>query len=181
MLVFFICYYFLSLFSLSNNVLYSEQIFKGRSIQNTLQISDSIKENIDSLKTDVYDTIVIHTEFGGASWYGSNGVDGIKHTDGYDGKKSASGIYFDTHTRMAAHKMLPFGTLARITNLKNGTSTIVEIVDRGPYSKGRIIDLSWASKNELNMGGTTNVKLEVIEIRKNGIKLTNKELNCFYK
>jgi rare lipoprotein A len=130
-------------------------------------------ENINKIDT-VYKPLI----GGGASWYGSNGVPGIKHTDDYHGKKSASGVRFDTHTRMAAHKTLPFGTLVRVTNVKNNLSTIVEIVDRGPYAKGRVIDLSWYSKNKIEMAPTGVVKLEQVILYKNGKEIVPDDLYC---
>ena len=65
----------------------------------------------------------------------------------------------------AAHKTLPFGTRVRVTNLSNGKSVVVRINNRGPYSKGRIIDLSQAafSKIENMSKGVTKVKLEIVK------------------
>ncbi len=91
-------------------------------------------------------------EEGIASWYGP----------GFHGRKTASGERFDTHELTAAHKTLPFNTLVKVTNLENGKSTIVRINDRGPYSRGRIIDLSFAAKNEIDMGGLVKVRIEVV-------------------
>jgi len=88
---------------------------------------------------------------GVASWYGP----------GFHGRKTASGEKFDTHDLTAAHKSLPFNTYLRVTNLENGKSTIVRVNDRGPYSRGRIIDLSMAAKQEIEMGGLAQVRIEV--------------------
>lgn len=60
----------------------------------------------------------------------------------FHGKKTASGKRFDMNKMTAAHKKLPFGTIVRITNEANGKSVVVEIIDRGPFVKGREIDLS---------------------------------------
>lgn len=103
-------------------------------------------------------------ETGEASWYGP----------GFHGRKTASGERFDTHDFTAAHKTLPFGTLLKVTNLENNRSTIVRVNDRGPYVRGRIIDLSQAAKNDLEMGGTAPVRIEQIneeeaEMIRNGI------------
>ncbi|CAN5650653.1 hypothetical protein BH10BAC5_BH10BAC5_03630 [soil metagenome] len=92
-----------------------------------------------------------YTESGVASWYGP----------GFQGRKTASGERFDTHEMTAAHKTLPFGTMLKVTNLENGISVVVKINDRGPFVRGRIIDLSNAAKNELQMGGTASVKIEI--------------------
>ena len=103
-------------------------------------------------------------EIGEASWYGP----------GFHGRKTANGERFDTHELTAAHKTLPFGTLLKVTNLENNLFTIVRINDRGPYIRGRIIDLSKAAKEEIGMGGTALVKIEQVtdeeaEMLRNGI------------
>ncbi len=91
---------------------------------------------------------------GVASWYGNE----------FHNRKTASGVRFDTHAMMAAHRTLPFGTKVRVTNLTNKKSCIVEITDRGPFSHGRIIDLSFAAAEKLGMmeSGVANVQLEVL-------------------
>lgn len=91
-------------------------------------------------------------EIGEASWYGT----------GFHGRKTASGERFDTYDFTAAHKTLPFGTLLKVTNLENNLYTIVRVNDRGPYVRGRIIDLSRAAKEEIRMGGTAQVRIEMI-------------------
>ena len=87
---------------------------------------------------------------GMASWYGD------RHT--------ASGERFHAGALTAAHRRLPFGTFVRVTNLRNNRSTIVRINDRGPYAKGRIIDLSKRAAVDLAMidSGTARVRLEVL-------------------
>jgi rare lipoprotein A len=94
-------------------------------------------------------------QVGFASWYGP----------GFHGKVTASGKTFDQHDHTAAHKTLPLGTRVRVTNLANGKSTEVTIIDRGPYARDRIIDLSSAAAEELGMKskGTVRVRLEIIE------------------
>ena len=94
-------------------------------------------------------------QVGLASWYGP----------GFHGKLTASGKAFDQHDHTAAHKTLPLGTRVRVTNIANGQSTEVTIIDRGPYAAGRIIDLSSAAAEELGMKakGTIRVRLEIIE------------------
>ena len=91
-------------------------------------------------------------EIGEASWYGP----------GFHGRKTANGERFNTYEMTAAHKTLPFGTLLKVTNLENNLFTVVRINDRGPFIKGRIIDLSKASKEAIGMGGTAQVKIEQI-------------------
>ena len=76
---------------------------------------------------------------GGASWYGP----------GFDGKRTASGRTFNQNAMTAAHKSLPFGTEVQVTDQRTGKSVTVTINDRGPFVKGRIIDLSKAAATEL--------------------------------
>jgi len=89
---------------------------------------------------------------GQASWYGP----------GFHGKKTASGEIFDQGRLTAAHKTLPLGTKAKVTNLENGNSVEVEINDRGPYVGDRVIDLSRAAANALGFveSGLTLVRIE---------------------
>jgi len=91
-------------------------------------------------------------ETGEASWYGP----------GFHGRKTASGERFDTYEMTAAHKTLPFGTLLKVTDLENNLFVVVRVNDRGPYIRGRIIDLSRAAKDALGMGGTAPVRLEQV-------------------
>lgn len=94
-------------------------------------------------------------QVGLASWYGP----------GFHGKVTASGKAFDQHDHTAAHRTLPLGTRVRVTNLANGQSTEVTIIDRGPFAKSRVIDLSAAAAKDLGMTGkgTARVRIEVIE------------------
>ncbi|HYM21063.1 MAG TPA: septal ring lytic transglycosylase RlpA family protein [Candidatus Kapabacteria bacterium] len=91
---------------------------------------------------------------GTASWYG-------KH---FHKRLTASGRPFDKNAMMAAHRSLPFGTIVRVTNTENGKSCLVEITDRGPFVRKRIIDLSEAAAKALDFTdqGTTHVVLEVV-------------------
>ena len=95
----------------------------------------------------------VYVQRGAASWYGP----------GFHGRKTASGERFNQHSFTAAHRKLPLGTKATVTNLNNGKTVEVEINDRGPYVRGRIIDLSKAAAERLGMkdAGTTLVRLEV--------------------
>ena len=95
-----------------------------------------------------------HALNGTASWYGP----------GFHGKKTASGEIYDQTKLTAAHKTLPLGTKARVTNLDNGSAVEVEINDRGPFVDGRIIDLSRAAAGALGFieSGTAPVRVELI-------------------
>lgn len=91
---------------------------------------------------------------GKASWYGGK----------FHGGPTASGETYNKRSMTAAHRSLPFGTRVRVTNLRNGRSVVVRINNRGPYSKGRVIDLSEAAAEKLDMieAGVVPVKLERI-------------------
>ncbi len=88
---------------------------------------------------------------GMASWYGKT----------FHGRTTASGRKFNMHEMTAAHTTLPTGTQVKVTNLANGRSAIVVITDRGPFVKGRIIDLSWAAADYLGFvnNGTARVRV----------------------
>jgi rare lipoprotein A len=87
------------------------------------------------------------------------------YADDFHGKQTSNGEIFDMNELTAAHRTLPFGTRARITNLENKKSVVVRINDRGPFIEGRMIDLSLAAAKELDLirMGTARVKIEVLE------------------
>jgi rare lipoprotein A len=80
----------------------------------------------------------------------------------YSGGRTASGEVTGPNRLTAAHRTLPFGTRVRVTNAHNGRTVVVRITDRGPYGRGRIIDLSRAAARELDMisAGTAMVSIE---------------------
>ena len=82
----------------------------------------------------------------------------------FDGRRTASGERFDNDDMTAAHRTLPFGSLVRVTNPANGRSVIVRVNDRGPFTRGRLIDVSRAAAEELGMvaRGHANVELALI-------------------
>jgi len=85
--------------------------------------------------------------------------------DKFNGRKTASGKIFSNKELTAAHKTLPFGTKVRVTNLKNDESVIVTITDRGPFVRGRSLDLSKKAFMDIThhrSSGTLNVKIEVL-------------------
>lgn len=81
------------------------------------------------------------------------------------GSRSASGQRIHHDSLTCAHKFYPFGTRLKVTNLSNDKSVIVKVIDRGPYGRGRIIDLSWAAAKEIGMiaQGVARVKVEMLE------------------
>lgn len=101
-----------------------------------------------------------HPQSGVASWYGP----------GFHGQPTSSGTIYDQNALTAAHQKLPLGTRARVTNLDNGKTVDVLVNDRGPFAKGRIIDLSYAAAREIGMigPGTARVRVDVIERPANG-------------
>jgi rare lipoprotein A len=111
-----------------------------------------VSKQYSELNAKPTDKISEFTQEGVASWYGP----------GFHGRKTANGERFDTYDLTAAHKTLPFNTMVRVINLSNDKTVIVRINDRGPFSKGRIIDLSKAAKEEIGMGGLADVRIEVI-------------------
>jgi rare lipoprotein A len=80
--------------------------------------------------------------------------------DGYHGKRTANGERFNTHALTAAHKTKGFGSRVTVTNQANGRSVAVRITDRGPFVRGRCIDLSRAAANAIGMGGTAKVVVQ---------------------
>lgn len=95
-----------------------------------------------------------YSEEGLASWYGKD----------FHGKRTASGEIYDMHKVSAAHKLLPLGSRVRVTNLENGKTLSLTINDRGPFVKGRIIDLSYEAARQLGTldKGVTMVRVESV-------------------
>jgi rare lipoprotein A len=102
-----------------------------------------------------------------ASWYGPH----------FHGKKTANGEYFNQMAFTAAHKKLRFGTLLRITNPRNNNSVIVRINDRGPYIKGRELDLSKASASVLGLTEKGYLKVKVDQVSLKGVNFPVISLN----
>lgn len=86
--------------------------------------------------------------------------------DEMHGKRTASGKIFNLREMTAAHPTLPFGTIVEVTNLKNNQKVQVEIIDRGPFVKGRVIDVSFQAAKELGFveSGTAKVRLKIIRM-----------------
>jgi len=97
-----------------------------------------------------------HTEIGIASFY----------HDRFQGRTTANGERFDQKAYSAAHRTLPFGTEVRVTRVDTGSSVVVTINDRGPFKKGRIVDLSRQAARDLGMvdQGLAKVKVEVLSL-----------------
>ncbi len=95
-----------------------------------------------------------YDETGTASYYGAR----------HHGKKTASGEPFNQNALTAAHRRLPFGTQVKVTNLDNDKSVVVRINDRGPHTRGRLIDLSRKAAEQLGMlsSGTARVRVQAL-------------------
>ena len=93
-------------------------------------------------------------QIGRASWYGKQ----------FHGRETASGEPYDMFQFTAAHRQLPLGTWVRVTNLHNGRTIVVRVNDRGPYVGKRIIDLSYAAAQMLDLRsrGTEQVRLDIV-------------------
>ncbi len=96
----------------------------------------------------------VYTETGIASWYGAQ----------YHGRQTANGERFDMNALTAAHKTLPMSTYVRVTNLDNGRSLVLRINDRGPFIRGRIIDVSRRGAEDLGFlqQGLARVRIEAV-------------------
>ena len=92
-----------------------------------------------------------YRQTGVASWYG----------EAFHGKRTSSGTIYNMYEFTAAHKTLPLPSLVRVTNLGNGKSVVVTVDDRGPFVKGRLIDLSYAAARELDIVRTGTAEVEV--------------------
>jgi peptidoglycan lytic transglycosylase len=95
------------------------------------------------------------TEIGRASWYGPP----------YHNRRGSNGEIYDMNAMTAAHRTLPLGSIVRVTNLKTGHTATVRITDRGPFIRGRVLDLSLAAARKVDVyqPGVAEVKLEVMQ------------------
>lgn len=123
--------------------------------QNLIQKQNSVTSEFPSWSKTQPFQITQQTYRGGASWYGP----------GFHGRLTANGETFNSNHLTAAHRTLPFGTKLRVTNMNNGHSVVVRVNDRGPFIKGRIIDLSAAAARRIKMidSGVASVRVEVID------------------
>jgi len=113
----------------------------------------------------LYEPLANHEGFvqtGIASWYGKD----------FHGKRTSNGEKYDMNAMTAAHKTLPLGVYVKIRNTDNGNEAIVRVNDRGPFVKGRIIDLSYAAAKKLGVEvvGTAPVRIEALGYRAYGVE-----------
>ena len=90
-----------------------------------------------------------------ASYYGK----------GFHGRRTASGEVYNQYAMTCSHKTLPFQTLLKVTNPKNGKNVIVRVTDRGPFKRGRDIDLSFGAAKEIGMIAAGVMKVEVVKLQ----------------
>ena len=110
-----------------------------------------------------YEPLQTHVGFaqtGIASWYGKD----------FHGKTTSNGERYDMHAMTAAHKTLPLGVFVKVQNRENGREAVVRVNDRGPFVRGRIIDLSYAAAKQLgiDLAGTGSVRVEALGYRADG-------------
>lgn len=99
-------------------------------------------------------TAVASAQCGKASWYGP----------GFHGRSTASGERFNQSNMTAAHKSLPFGTKLRVTNKRNGKSVVVRINDRGPFVRGRVLDLSKGAASQIGMVRSGSAAVCIVKV-----------------
>ncbi|MCB0443160.1 MAG: septal ring lytic transglycosylase RlpA family protein [Flavobacterium sp.] len=132
-----------------------------------LMLNDTIKKDSitnDSIKIEGNYRFIVYKKGAHASYY----------HDKFTGRKTASGQIFDNQKYTAAHKKLPFGTKVRVTNEANDKSVMVTINDRGPFTKGREIDLSKRAFRDIARHhgyGTMKVTIEIVEQVVDSLKL----------
>ena len=129
----------------------------ARATDSTMVANDVPSSEIVTTVPAPKTTVLTRIKSGMASWYGS-----VLH-----GHLTASGRRFNMYELTAAHRTLPFGSLVKVTDLRNHRSVVVTITDRGVLDPDRVIDLSWGAAKELNMirMGVDPVKLELITVR----------------
>ena len=141
---------------------FSSHSIKGKqepkkATQDTLKkLPQTLEEEVQDSATIYKGQFKIYKEKAHASYYANK----------FNGRRTASGKRFDNNKLTAAHKKLPFGTKLRVTNLENKKSVIVEVVDRGPFVKGREIDLSrkaFMTITSNKNSGQVMVSLEILE------------------
>lgn len=128
----------------------SEKRFSNQLDGDTIVKKDTLSIENEKMVDEIMERTASKISTGVVSWYG----------DKFHGRKTASGEKYDKHELTAAHKSLPFGTKVKVTNIRNGKSVVVEINDRGPYAKSRVLDLSQAAFSEIGQTNTGVMQVE---------------------
>ena len=120
----------------------------------------------------VMKNVTSFTEQGYASWYGNK----------FHGHLTSNGERYDMYAMSAAHKNLPLPSYVKVTNLENNKTVVVRVNDRGPFHPGRIIDLSYAAANKLDIvkSGTAKVKIDLIHIPEDQDEHNDDYLNGYF-
>lgn len=134
-----------------------------KKVEETKKILDTVKEKTVT-KTEIKTDSLV--EYKGKFKPYKKNAHASYYADRFHGKRTASGKIFNMNGLTAAHKKLPFGTRVRVTNEANGKMVVVEVIDRGPFVKGREIDLSKKAFRTIagnNNSGNAKVTLEVLQ------------------
>lgn len=132
---------------------FDKQSFSTKPVQDTVKVDSTA---IDSILIEGNYTFKLYKKKAHASYYAKK----------FHGKRTASGTRFNNNKLTAAHRKFAFGTLLRITNERNGKQVIVTVTDRGPFVRGREIDLSRRAYMQITSnksGGETHVTIEVMK------------------
>ncbi len=142
----------------------------GRVVLGSLLVILSVSCAITPIKAKDYG--IGYHQVGMASWYGP----------GFHGKKTSSGEVFDMHGFTAAHRTMPFGTTLKVRNRENGRWVQVKVNDRGPFVRGRILDLSYGAAKDLDMigTGTALVEIQVVGRREDDVRLVREKEKTGY-
>ncbi len=147
-------------------ILMSSFSFKKFETKQSFSINKMLQDTVKVDSTAILDSLIIELE--GAYNYKlyKTNAHASYYANKFNGKKTASGARFDNNKLTAAHKKLPFGTKLRVTNPKNGKHVLVTINDRGPFVRGREIDLSRKAFMHITSnkgGGEVMVKIEIAQ------------------
>ncbi|WP_249069214.1 septal ring lytic transglycosylase RlpA family protein [Leptotrichia sp. oral taxon 218] len=138
----------------SQNIIFIRKEMMKKADSLDFNVSKSDNKSVMTIRKEDLDNFT-HYQSGVASFYSKS----------LNGSKTSNGERHVSTAMVAAHKSLPFGTKVKVTNLNNGKSVIVRINDRGPFVKGRVIDLSYAAFSQIESPGkgVTKVELQVLK------------------
>lgn len=138
----------------SQNIIFIRKEMMKKADSLDFNVSKSDNKSVMTIRKEDLDNFT-HYQSGVASFYSKS----------LNGSKTSNGERHISTAMVAAHKSLPFGTKVKVTNLNNGKSVIVRINDRGPFVKGRVIDLSYAAFSQIESPGkgVTKVELQVLK------------------
>ena len=140
---------------------FNQEIPRELTIAPVSALSNASSTSIPGFRT-VLSSLLIVFLFTFSAMAGAEEGTASYYADSLDGNPTASGEFYDRKAMTAAHRTLPFGTTVKVTNLSNDKSVVVRINDRGPHTKNRIIDVSRAAAEKLDIldSGTTKVRVE---------------------